>query len=105
MRTLLLGLVTLALTLSGAAYAFESKTDRPGGDYTSFDINPGIVGPAAICESRCKSERRCVAWTAVDPGIQGPRARCWLKNSIPEPRPCPHCTSGAFKHRNIQNSF
>ncbi|MGD9915856.1 MAG: PAN domain-containing protein [Rhizobiaceae bacterium] len=93
----------------GPSLAYENKTDRPGGDYKSFDIvipkSGTIVSTATMCESKCKSELQCYAWTLVDRGVQGPNARCWLKNSIPEPRPCSFCTSGSFRQKMIRNSF
>lgn len=39
-------------------------------------------------------EGQCVAWTYVNPGVQGPQARCWLKSAVPAPRPSTCCVSG-----------
>lgn len=97
------------LMVIAPSHAFENKTDRPGGDYTNFEIvvpkSGLIVSTPTLCESRCKSELKCVAWTLVAPGVQGPNARCWLKNTIPAKRPCAHCTSGAFTQRSLMKSF
>lgn len=65
--------------------------DRPGGDYRNFDLTR--ANPAS-CQSRCKGDSRCRAWTYVKPGVQGERARCWLKSSVPRPRNASCCTSG-----------
>jgi 1-phosphatidylinositol phosphodiesterase len=70
---------------------FERGIDRNGSDYRSFDLpapNP------EICRESCYGEPQCVAFTYVHPGIQGPNARCWLKNSVPPARPSGCCISG-----------
>lgn len=69
----------------------EYNTDRMGSDYRNFDLtraNP------ALCQTRCSREARCKAWTYVKPGIQGPKARCWLKTSVPVAKPNACCVSG-----------
>ncbi len=63
-----------------AAYAYDRNTDRPGGDYTSSEV-PG--NDPRLCAFRCEIENQCLAWGHAAPGIQGPAARCWLKNSVP----------------------
>jgi hypothetical protein len=65
-------------------------TDRPGGDYRHFDIK----GSADDCRETCLKDSPCQAWTFVKRGVQGPSARCWLKNAVPAPHPNPCCTSG-----------
>jgi hypothetical protein len=70
---------------------FEVNVDRPGNDYRSFDL------PAPqpdICRNSCFNEPACVAFTYVNPGVQGPNARCWLKNVVPPPAPNGCCVSG-----------
>lgn len=62
--------------------AFEFGFDRLGGDYRSFELDPPCP---EICAYACRGDDQCVAWTFVNPGIQGPRARCWLKDRIPNP--------------------
>ena len=52
----------------------------PGSDYRSFDTaNDG----GAACSATCAGETSCRAWTWVKPGVQGPAAKCWLKNAAP----------------------
>ena len=73
------------------SFALEPNTDRPGMDYTSFDLpsaNP------SLCEQACNGDSNCVAFTYVNPGVQGTSARCWLKNGIPTAYPATCCTSG-----------
>jgi hypothetical protein len=48
----------------------------------------------ALCQNACRADPQCLAWTTVHPGIQGPNARCWLKNRIPPPTANACCTSG-----------
>jgi hypothetical protein len=69
---------------------FEPGVDRPGSDYTSFDIG----NSAGRCQSACLKDARCRAWTFVKPGIQGPSARCWLKSAVPAAVKNACCTSG-----------
>jgi hypothetical protein len=69
----------------------EPNTNRSGGDYRSFDL----PSPAPLlCRDACAREPQCRAFTYVKPGVQSPNARCWLKNTVPAPRPEPCCVSG-----------
>lgn len=90
----MIALITLliGLQLSGAAaQSFEPNVDRPGMDYRSFELaNPNPL----LCQQQCFNEPVCRAWTYVRPGVQGPRARCWLKERVPEPTPSDCCISG-----------
>ncbi|MBI5718995.1 MAG: hypothetical protein HZC37_15115 [Burkholderiales bacterium] len=87
-RTLrtVLGLLALAfVALSAPAQTnpnFEYGIDRRGGDYRSFDLQFDAPG---LCAGQCAQEGQCRAWTYVKPGVQGPKARCWLKNVVPVP--------------------
>lgn len=79
----------------GAAYAFEPTNleigiDRPGLDYTSFNISPDY----RICQSACENDKQCQAFTYVHPGVQGPSARCWLKSAAPNRVASGCCYSG-----------
>ena len=69
----------------------EYDTDRAGSDYTSFDL---VQADPALCKSSCYGQAKCKAWTYVKPGIQGPKARCWLKNSVPSAKANSCCVSG-----------
>ncbi len=76
------------------AQTTEVDTDRPGMDYTNFDLPSPDPG---LCENACKEDPNCKAWTYVKPGIQGPQARCWLKSGIPEPAKNSCCVSGVIQ--------
>ena len=90
-------LVVLGLLCTGAfatVDTFEVGWDRPGFDYHSHDMN----NPREIlCQWACQKDSRCRAWTFVKPGIQGPLARCWLKNRVPAARKNSCCTSGIIQ--------
>lgn len=69
----------------------EAGTDRAGGDYRSFELNRP---EAEICRQECAGDSKCRAYVYVKPGVQGPSARCWLKESIPPARRDECCVSG-----------
>ncbi len=77
---------------------FEQNTNRPGNDYRNFDLEqpgPGSLwGAATNCQLTCQNDPRCRVWTYVKPGVQGPKARCWLKDAIPAARANNCCASG-----------
>jgi 1-phosphatidylinositol phosphodiesterase len=103
MRSLLaLALLTASCTIvqsapgtpgyvSSGSATLELNVDRPGSDYRSFDL--GSPRPEE-CRDTCMVEPQCVAFTYVNPGVQGPSARCWLKNSVPPPSASNCCVSG-----------
>ncbi len=70
---------------------FEYSTDRPGNNYTNFELQ--FASPAQ-CAARCSSEAQCQAWTYVQPGVQGTLARCWLKNAVPPATTAAFAVSG-----------
>ena len=69
----------------------EHDKDRLGGDYTGFDINTDHIED---CETACKDDTKCRAWTYVKAGVKGPSARCYLKNVVPAISNNPCCVSG-----------
>ncbi|MGO9004276.1 MAG: PAN domain-containing protein [Beijerinckiaceae bacterium] len=83
--------MTLFTANVGFAQTFEPGVDRPGADFSNFDI-PGR-GPHT-CQSACFRNGDCLAWTYVRAGFQGPFARCWLKSGVPGARGNSCCVSG-----------
>ena len=80
---------------TGNSGSTEWNTDRPGGDYRSFDL---AQADPQLCRRACSRESRCRAWTYVKPGtIQGPRPRCWLKDRVPVARSHNCCVSGVVR--------
>lgn len=70
----------------------EPGMDRPGSDYRDFDLD---APDAELCRAACRDDDECRAYTYVAPGVQGEKARCWLKNPAPDPEGNECCTSGA----------
>lgn len=73
---------------------FEFGIDRPGKDIKSFEMK---TADPKICRQECFNDGACKAFTYVKPGIQGPKARCWLKNSVPDARKNAGCISGIVR--------
>lgn len=69
----------------------EKETNRLGNDYRSFELT---ADDPELCRAACDDDARCKAFTYVKPGLQGPAARCWLKDSVPTPRAEGCCVSG-----------
>ena len=47
-----------------------------------------------MCQNACAREARCQAYTWVRPGVQKPKAVCWLKDGVPSPTRNADCVSG-----------
>ena len=91
---LVTGCTVTATTAPAPAYpasSLEWNVNRPGSDYNSFDLP--APSPES-CQSSCMNDPACVAFTYVNPGVQGPNAHCWLKNAVPAPVPETCCVSG-----------
>jgi len=70
----------------------DDNTDRPTGDFASFELTPGSP---ARCKEACDLNPLCKAWSYVRPGYSGNKqAACRLKNSVPEKVASPCCVSG-----------
>jgi len=97
MTTQTIGMVTApqaqAQGQTGAYGGIEYKTDRYGSDYNSFEIQANPVA----CQTTCKNDTRCRAWTYVKPGVQASNAMCHLKNTVPNATSCEYCTSGVVR--------
>jgi hypothetical protein len=78
---------------SASAAEVESNTNRAGGDYKDFPMET-TIGGFSSCQSSCVFDEKCKAWTFVPSGIQGPKAHCWLKSSVPKATKDKCCTSG-----------
>jgi hypothetical protein len=68
----------------------ELNLDRPGQDYKNFELDSNFN----TCEVVCNREAACKSWTWVKPGIQGAKARCWLKTGVPRAYQNGCCVSG-----------
>jgi hypothetical protein len=69
----------------------EVDGNRLGSDYRSFDLPSD---DPELCRAACDQDVRCKAFTYVKPGLQGPAAKCWLKDPAPALRLDQCCVSG-----------
>lgn len=77
---------------SGSGLTVERNIDRPGRDYNNFNLPQPRY---ELCRDACASDTRCSGYTYVNPGVQGPSPRCWLKTgAVPAPGPNGCCISG-----------
>jgi hypothetical protein len=65
---------------SGVKQGLEMNTDRSGGDFSDFNISPGVP---EVCQAACARDSRCQSFTFAPPGYVGSSAHCWLKSSVP----------------------
>lgn len=82
---------TASAGVTRAEPTFEPGFDRTGGDYGSLQIPRPRP---RLCQDACLRDDRCKAWVFVRPGVLGPVASCWFKDSIPELRRSDCCVSG-----------
>jgi PAN domain-containing protein len=78
---------------TGQSAGLEYDVNRAGSDYRSFELDAG----ASACEQACVADGACNAFTWVRPGVQGARARCWLKNRVPGASRDSNCVSGVVR--------
>lgn len=84
----------LATVSSQDSFTVENNTDRPGGDYQNFDLSEAKY---QLCQNACANDSSCQAYTYVRPGVQGSKARCWLKNTVPQAGESSCCVFGVRK--------
>lgn len=85
------GTTTMPPVDSRTMPTIERGVDRPGNDYSDFDL---VAPDLGLCRQACADDEKCRAYTYVSPGIQGPKPRCWLKDSVPASTNNLCCTSG-----------
>lgn len=82
--------------VSGVMNQMALEVNRAGSDYRYFDM---MKSSPTACEDACATDSQCKAWTYVRPGVRGPFARCWLKNTVPPPtQGAQCCVSGVKLH-------
>lgn len=92
--SLLAAFLAIATPLPASAdpsLTFENNVDRPGLDYSNFNL---ATATPDLCVAACAKDAKCQAYTYVKPGVQGPQARCWLKQGKPTPSGNACCKSG-----------
>ena len=93
LRPLLAAVFGIIFLSTPALAARDGSTDRPGLDYKTIELsapNPDL------CETACKKEDQCRAWTYSWPGAKGPKAMCALKTGVPPKRSDTCCISGVL---------
>jgi hypothetical protein len=98
MRSLCLCLAVLLLAPSAPARA-QIGYDRPGGDYSQFQV---ASGDPAVCAARCEREARCRAWSFSYPSSGNPVGTCWLKREVRPRVKSSCCVSGVHGAGVIQ---
>ncbi len=92
MRNVLMGMWAGVLLIAGLGLAqAQTGFDRPGGDYSSFQIRNG---DPALCAARCERDARCKAWSFSYPRTAMPLATCWLKHEVTPRAEDGCCVSG-----------
>lgn len=88
------GLGTTACNTSSVT-STEWNTDRWGGDYSGITLSQ----PKPLwCSYYCAEDKNCHAYTYVPPGVKGPNAMCFLKNTVPAPSSATGMMSGVVYH-------
>lgn len=75
----------------GKMLSLQAGTDRMGGDYRGFALDE--ANPQ-VCRKACADEAMCRSYAYVNPGLKGPKAMCFLKNTAPPANASVCCTSG-----------
>lgn len=78
----------------GLSGDLEENVNRLGSDYASFDLP---APDPELCRDACDKDARCKAFTYVKPGLQGPAAKCWLKDPVAAPRANEGCCVSGVK--------
>jgi pimeloyl-ACP methyl ester carboxylesterase len=77
--------------------SMANDVDLFGADYANFRL---ASAEPKLCQDTCRTDAKCVAWTYVQPGAQGPQARCWLKSRVPRATRDECCISGVERVEN-----
>lgn len=85
-------LALLAGVAHAADYTIEDGFDRPGPIYESFEQTSEFQDPV-LCRDRCESQPQCKSFTFVKPGVEGPKARCKMRDREPAPVESACCIS------------
>ncbi|MEQ1929872.1 MAG: PAN domain-containing protein [Parvularculaceae bacterium] len=103
----MLATVLVSAVSPAAAGEPEIGVDRPGSDYQApITLEPkqgSFLTYENECQGLCAKEQKCMAWTMVKPGVQGPKAKCYLKSAVP-PLKSNACCSSGVADRATQNA-
>ncbi len=87
-------LVPVSANGQSVAFDIERNVNRGGSDLSSSDIPNNDF---YTCVAKCRDNVNCKAFTYVNPGVQGPNARCWLKSAVSASTSNSCCISGVKK--------
>ena len=80
----------------------EHNIDRRGKDIKKIELSQS---DPKKCINACIMNERCLAWTYVNPGVQGPKAQCYIKSQVPTPTFNTCCVSGVITNREALNQM
>ena len=80
-----------SIEAGSANLCLENNVNRYGSDYNFFEMT---TPDPALCMQACLNDPGCVSFSFVRPGIQGPNAICYLKNTEPVASANNCCVSG-----------
>lgn len=87
----------IATTDAQSSFSVEYDTDRGGSDYRAFDL----ARPThELCRDACAGDANCKSYTYTKPYNNYP-ARCFLKNSVPNPVPYRSCCISGVKNSSF----
>ena len=82
---------TVPSTPVAITFTLELTTDRAGSDYKLIELPQPTF---ELCRDACATDAKCRAYSYVNPGVQAPNARCYLKAPAPAPSKNACCISG-----------
>lgn len=74
--------------------SYEVGVNLPFGDIGAQPLNKA---DARLCLEICLANAQCKSWTYVKPGVQDPKAMCWIKNIVPNSVNDKNTISGVMK--------
>lgn len=83
-------LFVMLLPSTALAGQLEMSTDRPGLDYSHFQL---ASPDPNLCMQACLDQAQCEAMTYVHPRNSGEQAHCWLKTGVPQAKASDCCVS------------
>jgi hypothetical protein len=82
---------TVPSTPVAITFTLELTTDRAGSDYKLIELPQPTF---ELCRDACATDSKCRAYSYVNPGVQAPNARCYLKAPAPPATKNACCISG-----------
>lgn len=74
---------TITLMVVAAPALAATATIEQGVNLLGMDYANAPSLSAIECRNRCLLDQRCRAYSYINPGVQGPQGRCWLKSGCP----------------------